>query len=70
MALLAKGDALYAGLLTPQGKLLFEFFVLAADDGFWLETAWPESRAEALARTRIFAAVVAKISTLPRFEVF
>jgi hypothetical protein len=46
MALLAKGDALYAGLLTPQGKLLFEFFVLAADDGFWLETA--QSQADGL----------------------
>jgi folate-binding protein YgfZ len=32
------GDARFAGLLTPQGKILFEFFALRTDDGWLLET--------------------------------
>src|SRR5512145_1383786 len=40
MDLLDKQPAIHAALLTPQGKILFEFFVVkAADDGFLLETA-------------------------------
>jgi folate-binding protein YgfZ len=31
--------AIHAALLTPQGKILFEFFVVKAPDGFWLEVA-------------------------------
>ena len=31
--------AIHAGLLTPQGKILFEFFVAAVPGGFLLETA-------------------------------
>jgi tRNA-modifying protein YgfZ len=31
------GDALHAGLLTPQGKILFDFFVVRDGDGFLLE---------------------------------
>ena len=31
--------ALHAGLLSPQGKILFEFFVVPSPDGFCLETA-------------------------------
>ena len=30
--------ALHAGLLSPQGKILFEFFVVKSPDGFCLET--------------------------------
>jgi folate-binding protein YgfZ len=33
------GDAIHAGLLTPQGKILFDFFVVPAGDGFLLEIA-------------------------------
>ena len=33
------GTALYAALLTPQGKLLFEFFVIAHDGGFLVDCA-------------------------------
>lgn len=36
---LRAGTAAFAGLLSPQGKLLFEFFVLPARDGYLLETA-------------------------------
>ncbi len=39
MDLLASQPAIHAALLTPQGKLLFEFFVVKAADGFRLETA-------------------------------
>ena len=38
MDLLATQLALHAGLLTPQGKILFEFFVVKTDGGFLLET--------------------------------
>jgi folate-binding protein YgfZ len=37
--LLDRLSAIHAGLLSPQGKILFEFFVARAGDGFLLETA-------------------------------
>lgn len=33
------GAAIHAGLLTPQGKILFDFFVVADGDGFLIEVA-------------------------------
>jgi folate-binding protein YgfZ len=33
------GSAIHAGLLTPQGKILFDFFVVLAGDGFLFELA-------------------------------
>jgi tRNA-modifying protein YgfZ len=39
MSLLASKPALHAALLTPQGKILFDFFVVKTPDGFLLETA-------------------------------
>src|ERR1700730_4744768 len=39
MGLLEKQPAMHAGLLTPQGKILFDFFVVRTPDGFLLETA-------------------------------
>jgi folate-binding protein YgfZ len=33
------GGAIHAGLLTPQGKILFDFFVVPAANGFLLELA-------------------------------
>lgn len=38
MALLAAQPAIHAGLLSPQGKILFDFFVVKAADGFRIET--------------------------------
>jgi tRNA-modifying protein YgfZ len=35
---MAVGEARFAGLLTPQGKILFEFFALRTDDGWRLDT--------------------------------
>ncbi len=31
------GTGRYAALLSPQGKLLFDFFVVRHDDGFWID---------------------------------
>jgi folate-binding protein YgfZ len=38
MALLGMAPAIHAGLLTPQGKILFDFFVIKTPDGYLLET--------------------------------
>jgi folate-binding protein YgfZ len=38
LAGLGKGEARFAGLLTPQGKILFEFFALRTEDGWLLDT--------------------------------
>ena len=32
-------DAIHAGLLSPQGKILFDFFAVAAGDGFLIDVA-------------------------------
>src|SRR6185436_20237374 len=39
MELLSSQPAIYAALLTPQGKILFDFFVVRAPEGLLLETA-------------------------------
>lgn len=36
--LIEKQPALHAGMLSPQGKILFEFFVVKTPEGFLLET--------------------------------
>lgn len=41
----AQSTALHAGLLTPQGKILFEFFVVRTTAGFLLETALAQTAA-------------------------
>ena len=45
MALLASQEALHAGLLSPQGKILFEFMVVKTPVGFLLETALAQTAA-------------------------
>lgn len=45
MAMLASQPAIHAGLLTPQGKILFSFFVVKATNGFLLETGRDHTRA-------------------------
>lgn len=35
---MSEGEARFAGLLTPQGKILFEFFALRTSDGWLLDT--------------------------------
>jgi folate-binding protein YgfZ len=39
MDLLGSQPAIHAGLLTPQGKILFDFLVMKADGGFLLDVA-------------------------------
>jgi hypothetical protein len=41
----APGAALHAGLLSPQGKILFEFFVVRTSAGFLLETGLEQTAA-------------------------
>lgn len=53
MDLLDRQDAIHAALLTPQGKILFEFFVVRQDDGFLLETA-RASAAELIKRLALY----------------
>ena len=48
MALLSDAPAIYAGLLSPQGKVLFDFFVVRNGDGFLLDVA--REQAPALAK--------------------
>jgi folate-binding protein YgfZ len=39
MALLGLAPAIHAGLLAPQGKILFDFFIVKTPDGYLLDTA-------------------------------
>jgi folate-binding protein YgfZ len=39
MSAAEQNGALYAGLLSPQGKILFDFFVVRSPEGYCLETA-------------------------------
>ncbi|WP_269714482.1 CAF17-like 4Fe-4S cluster assembly/insertion protein YgfZ [Caulobacter sp. NIBR2454] len=36
---LQPGEARFAALLTPQGRLMFDLFVIGRDDGAWLDVA-------------------------------
>jgi tRNA-modifying protein YgfZ len=60
------GEARYAGLLTPQGKLLFDFFVvpLADGEGFYLDCV--KSQAPELAKKLGFLKLRAKIAVTDR----
>ena len=53
MGLLARQPAIHAGLLTPQGKILFDFFVVKAPGGFLLDTA-KEKVAELIKRLQLY----------------
>ena len=44
MARLDTTPAIHAGLLSPQGKILFDFFIVKAPEGFRLETAREKAR--------------------------
>ena len=48
----AEGDAIHAALLTPQGKIMFAFFVVQAGDDFLIETS--DSAAPDLAKRLTF----------------
>lgn len=83
---LAEGDAAYAGLLTPQGKLLFDFFVLRQSEGFLVDISralaadfvkrltFYKLRAKVeiglLAQARVFAVLKLGRTTVPNATVF
>lgn len=53
-------EARYAALLSPQGKLLFDFLVYRRDDGFWLDA--PAEGAAELARKLTMFKLRAKVA--------
>ena len=66
---LQDGAAIHAGLLSPQGKILFDFFVIAAEDGFLLELV--RDTAAELAKRLGFYRLRAKVDIAedPAFQV-
>lgn len=56
---LAVGEARFAALLTPQGRLLFDMFVIGREDGCWLdvEAAHREALSQRLTMFRLRAKV-------------
>jgi folate-binding protein YgfZ len=61
---LAEGAARYAALLTPQGKILFDFFVVKTAEGYLLDCA--ASQLEELAKRLMFYRLRAKITIAER----
>ncbi len=54
------GDSRYAALLSPQGKLLFDFLVYARPGGFWLDVA--RTQVPDLARKLVMFKLRAKVA--------
>ncbi|THD81984.1 MAG: folate-binding protein [Phenylobacterium sp.] len=50
---LAPGEARFGALLTPQGRLLYDLFVVGREDGCWLDVA-AEHRAAVIQRLTIY----------------
>lgn len=50
---LSPGEARYGALLTPQGRLLFDLFIIGRPDAVWLDVA-ADRRDELLARLKIY----------------
>jgi len=61
-----EGEAVFAALLTPQGKILFDFFLTPAGDGFLLDCA--ASQADALAKRLSLYKLRAKVAVTPEPE--
>lgn len=58
-------DAIYAALLTPQGKFLFDMFVLApAADTYWLDVSRPRDFVARLSMYRLRSQVVIEDQSL------
>jgi folate-binding protein YgfZ len=53
------GEARFTALLTPQGRLLYDLFVMAREDGAWLdvEAAWRDALIQRLTLYRLRAKV-------------
>ena len=63
---LAEGQARYTALLTPQGKILFDFFVLKTAEGYLLDCA--ASQIEELTKRLIFYRLRAKVTIAHRSD--
>jgi tRNA-modifying protein YgfZ len=61
---LAEGAARYGALLTPQGKILFDFFVLKTAEGYLLDCA--ASQLEELTKRLMFYRLRAKVAITER----
>lgn len=61
---LVEGQARYAALLTPQGKILFDFFVLKTAEGYLLDCS--ASQLEELKRRLMFYRLRAKVTIAER----
>jgi tRNA-modifying protein YgfZ len=61
---LAQGEARYAALLTPQGKILFDFFVVKSAAGYLLDCA--ASQFEELTKRLMFYRLRAKVAIAGR----
>src|SRR5213075_1805960 len=61
---LTEGEARYAALLTPQGKILFDFFILKTAEGYLLDCA--ASQIEELAKRLMFYRLRAKVTITER----
>ena len=64
VAALSPGRAGYAALLTPQGKILFDFLALATEDGFLLDV--PAALAADLAKRLRFYKLRARVEIADR----
>jgi folate-binding protein YgfZ len=61
---LAEGQARYAGLLSPQGKIIFDFFILKMAEGYLLDCA--ASQLEELMKRLMFYRLRAKVAIAER----
>ena len=59
---IAPGTAAFGALLTPQGKILFDFFIICVDGGFLLDA--PRDKAADLAKRLGFYKLRAKVGIL------
>jgi len=64
---MAPGEARFGALLTPQGRLLYDLFVVEHEAGAWLdvEAAWREAILQRLTMYRLRAKVEIAASDLP-----
>lgn len=69
---LAPGELRFSGLLTPQGKLLYDLFVAGAEDGALLdvEASRREALLQRLSMYRLRAKVTLELSDRPVLAVF
>ena len=65
---LSPGEAAFAALLTPQGKILFDFLAVRTADGFLLDA--PRALAADLAKRLGFYKLRAKVTVADRSEAF